>query len=237
MQPQKTAKEAHPSRRPQNTPAATALPGPLGTALSPKQLLNQFRKLLPARMLATWLALVPQGFYQRAFTPRITLWYLIFQRLSPDHTLDKALSDALAGGADALSPRGKRLSCQLRSQATTSLSNARQGLPLLVPYEALKHSTQQIRSWVQNPLWHDWSVVLLDGSTVRLRPYGDIPEQFPPHRPGNCQSPYWCLMRVVVGFCLSTGVVVDCAMGPAKLSEQALTAQLFSGGAWAKGCW
>ena len=234
MQPQKTAKEAHPSRRPQNTPAATALPGPLGTALSPKQLLNQFRKLLPARMLATWLALVPQGFYQRAFTPRITLWYLIFQRLSPDHTLDKALSDALAGGADALSPRGKRLSCQLRSQATTSLSNARQGLPLLVTYEALKHATQQIRSWVQDPLWHDWSVVLLDGSTVRLRPYGDIPEQFPPHRPGNCQSPYWCLMRVVVGFCLSTGGVVDCAMGSAKLSEQALTAQLFSGGAWAK---
>ncbi len=192
MQPQKTSPKTRLSRRPQNTPAATALPSPLRTALSPKELLGRFRRLLPQQRLAAWLARSAQDFYHRAFTPQITLWYLIFQRLSPDHTLDKALSDALAGGADALSPSGKPLSGQLHSQATTSLSNARQRLPLLVPYESLKHSAQQIRSWVQDPQWHGWRVVLLDGSTIRLRPHGDIPKQFPPHRPGNCSQPNSC---------------------------------------------
>ena len=42
----------------------------------------------------------PKGkrFYDRLFTPRVTLWQLLFQRFHPDHTLDAALSDARAGG-------------------------------------------------------------------------------------------------------------------------------------------
>ena len=60
-----------------------------------------------------------------AFTPLITLWYLIFQRLSPNHHLSQVVEDALEGGADRLSPHGKPLSQRLRSEATTSFSDAR----------------------------------------------------------------------------------------------------------------
>ena len=221
MQPPKTSLAKRVPRRSHPTP-------PLGSRFTPNALLCRFRKALPAQVLSAWLPLASQGFYQRAFSLRIILWYFIFQRLGPDHTLSKALADALAGGADRLSPCGKPLSRQLRSVATTSLSDARQRLPLEVLLEALKHSARQIRSWVQGSQWLGWNVALLDGTTFRLRPHNDIPQEFPPHRSGKNKSPYWCLVRVVVAFCLNTGLLLNCALGPAKLSEQALAAQLLA---------
>ena len=231
-------KKSHSSKTPPR-PAAAAAPPPtplarLRTRLSAPQLLDQFRALLPAPVLASWLASASQVFYQRSFTPLITLWYCIFQRLGHDHTLGHALTDARDGGANRLSPRGKPLSQRLKSLATTSLSDARQRLPLDVFAQTLRRSAQQISTWTEEGLWLGWKVVLLDGSTFRLRPLGDIPEHFPPHRPGNCKkSPYWCVVRVVVAFCVQTGVVLDCTLGSLKISEQSLTTQLLTG-AWLK---
>lgn len=156
----------------------------------------------------------------------ITLWYFLFQRLLWDHTLSKALSDAVSGGADALSPPGKPLSAALRSQATTAISDARQRLPLALIRQTLSYTASQIRSWAQNLQWMGWNVILLDGSTLRLRPFGDIPAHFPAHGGGGHKKSYWCLMRVVVSFCLTTGVVLASTFGATHVSEQVLAAQL-----------
>ena len=170
----------------------------------------------------------------RAFTPLITLWYLVFQRLSPNHTLSAVQEDALAGGADRLSPRGKKaLSLQLRSEATASFSNARQRLPLEVCRRVLRHSAAHTHRCLEMPRKFGFKLALLDGSTCRLRPLGDIPKQFPPHRTGNAKNPpYWCLARVVGVVCWATGVVLDSAMGSVKTSEQALSAQVLGAQSW-----
>jgi hypothetical protein len=55
------------------------------------------------------------------------LWYLLFQRLNSDHSLDAVVSDASEGGADDLNPR---LSAELISDSTSSYCDARQRLPL-----------------------------------------------------------------------------------------------------------
>jgi hypothetical protein len=157
----------------------------------------------------------------------IVLWYFLYQRLNSSHTLSQVIADALGGGGDWLSPPEKPLSRQLRSTATTSYSDGRQRLPLKVLQEALRHSAREIRSWAQNITWRGFNVVLLDGSTVRLRPYGDIPERSPAHR-CTTQTPYWCLMRVLVGFCFGTGLVLGTAMAASALSEQALAPQLLA---------
>jgi len=205
----------------------------LRARFSSAQLLCRFHQLLPVPLLAAWLALSHQAFYARAFTPLITLWYLIFQRLSPNHHLSQVQEDALAGGADRLSPRGKRLSQQLQSEATTSFSDARQRLPLEVCRRTLWHSATQTHKALQLPQKFGLNLGLLDGSTCRLRPFGDIPEQFPPHRPGNCKKPaYWCLARVVGVLCWASGVVLDSAMASPKTSEQALSAQLLRERSW-----
>jgi hypothetical protein len=158
---------------------------------------------------------------------------LIFQRLGPNHHLSQVLEDAWEGGADRLSPPGKRLSQQLRSEATTSFSDARQRLPLEVCRRALWHVVEQTHQAFELPLKFGLKLGLVDGTTCRLRPFGDIPREFPPHRPGNCKKPaYWCLARVVGVVCWATGVVVHSTLAGLKTSEQALCAQLLSERSW-----
>ena len=82
------------ARRPQAHRAHPQPPQPLRTRFSARQLLRHFHKLLPASWLATWLAGSELIFYQRAFTPLITLWYLVFQRLNHHHRLSLVVADA-----------------------------------------------------------------------------------------------------------------------------------------------
>lgn len=218
-------------RRPKAKPSpARAQPRPaplLRTRFTPAQLLPQFLKLLPLTQLPAWLAAGPGVFYQRAFTPLITLWYCLFQRLSDNHHLSHVVADAGGGGADRLSPKGKPLSRQLRSEATTSFSDARQRLPLAVLVKTLLHTAARIRAAFQPPTWFGLNVALLDGTTVRFRPLGDLPKAFPPHRPGNCKKdPYWWVARAAALFDLATGVVLDTALDSLRVSEQALAARI-----------
>ncbi len=190
---------------------------------TPAQLLRLFLQCLPRRALLSLPALQELTFYERLFTPLVTLWYLLFQWLHHDHTLDAVLSDARAGGADTLNPK---LARGLRSASTGPYSDARTRLPEEFLAQALRLQGSKITQPTPTTLWKGLPVALLDGSTVRLRPHGDVPQQFPPH--GNqCQKrTYWCLMRVVVTFCCLSGAALDCALGSTHLSEQALACEL-----------
>ena len=202
----------------------------LSTSLSFKALQEKFLALFPEQSLTLWLS--GKKFYKRAFTPLIILWYMVFQHLSGDSTLEAVVEDALDGGADRLSPRGNRLSKKLRSDSTSSWCDARLFFPLKAIYNALTASGQTIRSSVENRQWHKMDAVVLDGTTYRLRPYGDIPEEFPAHRSGNNSKPYWCLARAVVAFCMGTGVVLDCFIGSTKCSEQSLVLEMLMNSLW-----
>ena len=145
-------------------------------------------------------------FYERLFTPLVTLWYLLFQWLNDDHTLDAVLTDARAGGADRLNPK---LSRQIVSASTGPYSDARTRLPEGWVAQALRLQGRQITQQSPTTLWKEMVVSLLDGSTVRLRPSGDIPQEFPPHGNQHQKKTYWCLMRVVVTFCCLSGAALD----------------------------
>lgn len=201
-------------------------------ALPAAHLLQEFRRLLPTRLLGRWMADCGQGFYLRAFTPVVTLWYCVFGRLCPNHCLSHVVEDARSGGADCLSPRGKRLSRQLRSEATASFSDARARLPLAIFEKGLRHIADRFAANFRGGEWFGLRVALMDGSTCRLRPFGDIARAFPPHRSGNAKNPpYWCLARVAGMFCLTTGAVIGSAVGPMRAGEQCLAAMLL------RRCW
>jgi hypothetical protein len=168
----------------------------------------------------------PDGFYERLWTAPLTLWYLIWQCLQ-DGSLDDVLTDARRGGADRLCAIGKRLSKGLRSKATTSFSDARQRLSLSWVCQCFLKMSRRLASLYQQRLSapSSLSVQLLDGSTKRLRPYGDIPEHFPPHTNGH-KKRYWCIARIVVSFCATTGIATGALIGSLHFSEQALAVQL-----------
>ncbi len=162
-------------------------------------------------------------FYDRLFTPPVILWSLILQRLQDDHALEKVVSDAHAGGADALC-RG--LSKKIRSLATVSYSNARQRLPLAFLRKSFALQARRLLALNPHTLWHHLVLCLLDGSTVRLRPYGNIARRFPPNGNQAGAAPYWCLLRVVVGFCARSGAALASAQGSLSRSEQLLACRM-----------
>jgi hypothetical protein len=207
-----------------NSPKNASPPknAPAPPALNPAQLLRCFIQLLPRQALGRLPSLKGRSFYDRLFNPWVTLWYLLFQRFHHDHSLQAALQDARAGGADRLNPR---LSGQLTSDSTSAFSDARTRLPWPFLAEALSLQGQRLTRLSPATCWHGLILALLDGTTVRLRPHGRLPKVFPPNR-NQARHAYWCLMRVVVCFCTGTGAALDCAMGSLHLSEQALACDI-----------
>ena len=166
----------------------------------------------------------PAGSYTRLWSAVITLWYFIWQWLQPRHTLEAVVADARRGGADRLCPKAKPLSKGIKSRATTAFCDARQRLPLEWVrgcFLKLAAALTPLGGWLKQPL----PIELLDGSTKRLRPYGDVAKQFPPHRTRRKKS-YWCLARVLVSFCVSTGIAMGALIASIHTSEQALAVQL-----------
>jgi len=200
---------------------------PLRSRYSTTQLLAMFQRLLAPPFLPKALAPCAQTFYNCAFNPLITLWYLMFQRVHADHTLEAVVTDAHYGGADALKQGGKPLSQRIRSWATAAYSKARQRLPLAVAQQGLVEEGRQIRRLAAELQWKGLWPNLLDGTTVRLRPHRAIAKEYPPQtNQHKRRPPYWCLMRVVVNFCARTGAALGCAVGSTKCSEQSLAVKL-----------
>ncbi len=171
------------------------------------------------------VAKTKRGFYRRAWCPRLTLWYVIWQRLSPLHTLGAVVADARRGGADALCVGPTPLSQRLRSSATTAFAKARQRLPAVWLVQCFERMALALVALAVPPAPDALPVRLLDGSTLRLRPHGDIPKQFPPHRTRRQQA-YWCVARTVVCFCAASAVALHGQIGSIHRSEQALAVRL-----------
>ena len=166
----------------------------------------------------------PAGSYERLWTSLLTLWYFIWQWLQSNHTLDKVVIDARRGGADRLSPKGKPLSKGLKSRATAAYSKARRRLPLQWVRDCfLKLAAALAR--LGDGLGPELPIQLLDGSTKRLRPHGDIAQEFPAHRTRRKKS-YWCVARVLVSFCAQSGLAMGALIASIHVSEQALAVQL-----------
>lgn len=176
----------------------------------------------------------PARFYERIFSLRVTLWYLIFQRLSFDTTLAGVMADARKGGADRLGKRGTKLSRRIRSAHTASYNEARQRLPVALVQAALETLGQKIQTLVgwtpkdqSPPPVRKRPRQLLDGSTLAMLTNALLAQEYPP-APVRSRLSDWSLMRVVVGFCARSGAVVSAAEGTMAQSEQRLAWQIMA---------
>ena len=167
-------------------------------------------------------------FYQRVFSLRVTLWYLLFQRLNFDGTLAGVVEDVRGGGADRLGRRGRRLSRRVRSTKTSAYNQARQRMPLELLQGALAHLGQGVLKtvgWARGscqPLGPSQRPrQLLDGSTLSVLLTPRLAEVYAPARNQSGASD-WCLLRIVVGFCARSGAVLSAIEGAVLQSEQVL---------------
>jgi hypothetical protein len=176
-----------------------------------------------------WVSQEATRFYQRIFSLRVSLWYLIFQRLNFDHSLAAVVSDVRAGGADRLGRRARKLSSRILSTQTSAYNQARQRLPLELLQAALVHLRGKLLLLVglapqskKKPQPLDRIRQILDGSTLAILKTKALASDYAVARNGHGTSD-WCLMRILVGFCARSGAVLSAIEGALKSSEQAMT--------------
>jgi hypothetical protein len=126
-----------------------------GKGTSIDQGLCVFKRMLLQLHLKLALKEASMGYYERLFSPVVTLWCMIFQRLNPDRTLQAAVYDVHSGGADRLASRKEAPpSKRIRSLATTAFSKARARLPLSLLSAVLDAQAKDVTfpSWHHPPL-------------------------------------------------------------------------------------
>jgi Transposase DDE domain len=149
---------------------------------------------------ATWKNVV--------YTPLLTTWAFLWQMLNPDRSCRAAVKRIAAW----LSSQGKKLA----NDKDDPYIKARQRLPEAVPTRLMKHIGRRCHEQVQASWrWCGKKVKSVDGSTVSMPDTHANQAAYPQSR---SQAPGlgFPLARLVVVFCLATGVVLESAIGPAK---------------------
>lgn len=166
-----------------------------------------------------------RGPYKRVFTPLITLWYFLFQRLNADPKQQAVVLDALLGGADALAEPGSWPSQALISSETGSYNEARQRLPESVIREIHAHSARKLAP--AEAVGTLPKVQLMDGTLIAVLTNPELSEAYPPARNQHGTSA-WSQIRCVAAFELQNGGVHAAAQAPTTTSEQALAWEIFA---------
>ena len=139
------------------------------------------------------------------YSPAVTVWVFLSQCLSPDHSCRDAVARLIAWRlAQGLAP------C---SAETGAYCTARSDLPEEALHELVRDTGRQVEDEAPETwLWHGRKVRVVDGSTITMPDTPENQAAYPQQRtqkPG-CGFP---IARILVIFSLSTGTVLDAAIG------------------------
>ncbi len=146
------------------------------------------------------------------FHPAMTVWLMIFQRLSNKGSLSEALASFRDGVGGALMERSKG-SAEESSLSTGGFSQARTRLPEQAVNEIANTINEAIVGSHPEHLWKGRHGFLLDGTDFRVIAQGDLKREFPPARDAKNKSP-WSIIRSVLATHVVTGVTLRASIGP-----------------------
>jgi hypothetical protein len=157
------------------------------------------------------------------YPPEITLWAFLSQVLSPDSSLDAAVSRVIAFHLS----QGRE---EEVSSNTSAYSQARSKLPEQVISDLTRESAKQMEeglpeSWLWRMMHH---LKLVDGSTISM-PDTEKNQALYPQPDSQEEGVGFPIARIVTVTSCVTGAVLDCAMGPysgKKTGEHALLRQI-----------
>ncbi len=180
-----------------------------------------FAELAPAELVAQLLQEQDAVFYDRIYTPLVTLAMFLSQCHDADPSQRQAVARLIAHRV-----AHERPAC---SSHTGAYSKARQRLPEKVVADLTRHTgkqrmTQASADWC----WHDRHVKIVDGSTASMPDTEANQAEYPQMA---CQKPGVGLpiLRFLVVFSLAVGSVLDAAFCPyqgKQMSELALFRRL-----------
>jgi Transposase DDE domain len=170
-----------------------------------------FADLLPAELIAELLNKQDTTFYDRIYTPEVTLAMFLSQCQDADQSLRQAVTRLLA----QRSAQGKP-TC---SSNTGAYSEARGRLPEEILAALTRHTGAELMK--QAPAGWSWKgrhVKIIDGSTASMPDTEANQKEYPQM---SAQKPGlgFPILRFVAIFSLSVGTVLDVAFGPYKGKE------------------
>jgi len=101
------------------------------------------------------------------FTPQVTSWLMIVQRLCPKGTLETAVGELLHGNGRELLESCKLVRGEKISAATGAYSQARQRIPAEAARRITERTFEQLHRFSSGDTLRD-RLFLLDGSSIRL---------------------------------------------------------------------
>lgn len=162
------------------------------------------------------------------FHPVMTIWLMMYQRISGKSSLAHALAAFQKGVGGVLMERGNRLRSEV-SISTGGLSQAR----TRIPEEAVEAMVDTLNETIIGShlehLWHGRNAYVLDGTDFRALAEGDIRKEYPPSRDDK-RSSSWSTIRSVIATHVITGVAVrpesGAMYGPNAVGEVGLSTEV-----------
>lgn len=156
-------------------------------------------------MLSTVEDLLPEGHRERQFPPTETLSMFLAQAMNEDRSCQKAVNDvAIKRVISGLSP------C---STGTSAYCQSRQRLPLEMVSTLVRSTGEMMNGKIpERWRWHGKRVHLIDGTTVNM-PDTAANQAMYPQQSGQKPGLGFPLCRIVGVICLSSGAVLNAAMG------------------------
>jgi hypothetical protein len=162
------------------------------------------------------------------FHPVMTIWLMMYQRISGKKSLAQALAAFQRGVGGVLMERGNRLPNEV-SLSTGGLSQAR----TRIPEEAVEAMVDTLNATIigshSEHLWHGRNAYVLDGTDFRALAEGDIRKEYPPSRDDK-RSSSWSTIRSVIATHVITGVAVrpesGAMYGPKAVGEVGLSTKV-----------
>jgi Transposase DDE domain len=166
------------------------------------------------------------------YTPAVTLWLLILQRLQGGAPLETAVLQFLAGLPASFWPRPcKRMRDwwehgRAPSSHTGAYNQARQALPLSTVQKSCDRIFQGLVARFDDPGSPEKGrTFLLDGTTMRAAHTSALCQSYPPGS-NQYREGHWPLLRVLVAHDIDTGLAMRPEWGPVhgtdRVSEQGL---------------
>ncbi len=194
--------------------------------VSPEELMPLFGDTLSRSTVKGIIENIPGvTLYWRVLTPLVILWCFILQRLNHDHSCDEIVSHLHTGAVDdidAADPHPTPLSQRLSSESNAAYVQGRNRLPLALLQKASRRIREEMETWQGDKgLWKGLSVRLLDGTTFRLPPEGDLVATY-----GQSSNQYgrnhWVKVRALAAFDLMNQALVAVEEAAYTVGETAL---------------
>jgi len=164
-----------------------------------------FNLLTGPELLETTESTLPQH-RERLYPPTVTLSMFMLQALNEDGSCQKAVNAwAARRAAEGLSPRSIR---------TGAYCKARQRLPVEMAVALTRETGRLLCNRAPAPWrWRGRAVKLVDGTGISMPDTEENQAVYPQPR-SQAEGAGFPLARLVGVICLSTGAVLDAAMGP-----------------------